>query len=494
MKCCINKKALKERFDAIMKRKKHMHLTIAAFVILLAAVTLTACALGAGRAAMSQLIEFEAIYYDVTEHSYGVYYRHGDYYYTGYVVDGLLQSAGGTRGLKEIGFAVGDFSGTAQEGQEGYKYRIFEREGYSIDEFIIVSDGIFMNQATIYMASLVPPDPEPVRTGPISLGTYSTDDGMVKVVLLNGGEFYIVRSATSYSPTGTWSISAGERLTLAVSEDERYIFVHNGGSITFQSGAWLENMIEPGTVLTLAERWEASNERIGIIPENINVPQSVLDVAIDNAMGDYEGYRDIGIAGGTTGQDAATLADYFVEMLNMGIDLTGAEDAMNSWLARYNFGQRPVEVRNLRATEYTYDTYTFEVAGMSGDMVIETSMLVILNEEAPPRYHCPYTYYYPYALPTAEKYLSLLKLGDAEELARFLAIDGDYNLFLDEAERRLAFYGDYDLDTKRITTPIMYDNDKQLFYCAVTDGTEARNGFVISLSYGDGLISPRSPF
>ena len=252
---CEEKKALKERLGAIMKSRKHTRLTIAASVLLLAAATLTACALGAGRAATSNLIEFEAIYHNVTEHSYGVYFRHGDYYYTGYVVDGLAQSAGGTRGLKEIGFAAGDFSGTVREGQKGHRYKIFEREGYSIEEFIIMSDGVFMNPATIYVASLAPPDPEPIRTGPISLGTYSTDDGMVQVVLLNGGEFYIVRRATSYSPTGTWSISAGERLTLTVSEDEQHIFVHNGGSITFQSGAWLENWIEPGTVLTLTERW-----------------------------------------------------------------------------------------------------------------------------------------------------------------------------------------------------------------------------------------------
>ena len=67
-------------------------------------------------------------------------------------------------------------------------------------------------------------------------------------------------------------------------------------SITFQSDAWLENWIELGIVFTLMERWEASNERIGIIHDNINVTQAVLDVATDYAMGDYEVYRDIGIA------------------------------------------------------------------------------------------------------------------------------------------------------------------------------------------------------
>jgi hypothetical protein len=53
--------------------------------------------------------------------------------------------------MKEIGFAVGDFSGTVREGETD-EYRIFEREGFSIDEFIIVSDSIIMNPTVIYVA------------------------------------------------------------------------------------------------------------------------------------------------------------------------------------------------------------------------------------------------------------------------------------------------------------------------------------------------------
>jgi hypothetical protein len=51
-----------------------------------------------------------------------------------------LQSSG-TAGLAEIGFALG---------KDGAEYKIYQREGYSIDEFIIVDSGGFMDMATIY--------------------------------------------------------------------------------------------------------------------------------------------------------------------------------------------------------------------------------------------------------------------------------------------------------------------------------------------------------
>ena len=176
---CEEKRALKERLGAIMKSKKHSRLALAVSTILLLSAILTACVLGAGRSGNQNLIEFEAVYRDVNEHSFSVEFKRGEILYTCYIVDDMLQAAGGTRGLKEIGFAIGDFSGTVREGQKD-EYRIFEREGYSIDEFIVVQDDGFMNPAVIYIGNQIPPD----RTGPISLGTYTSDDGQTQAVLL----------------------------------------------------------------------------------------------------------------------------------------------------------------------------------------------------------------------------------------------------------------------------------------------------------------------
>jgi hypothetical protein len=97
----------------------------------------------------------------------------------------------------------------------------------------------------------MPPD----RTGPIQLGTYATDDGSAQVVLNNGGEFNIVLFAASYSPTGSFAVTSGEMLTMSCSDDEKYIFKLNGGSLIFESGEWLENWVAPGTVFTLTEHY-----------------------------------------------------------------------------------------------------------------------------------------------------------------------------------------------------------------------------------------------
>ena len=89
------------------------------------------------------LTEFEAVYSDETEYSHTVQFRNDGILYSSYVVNGELQAAiGGTRGLNEIGYAVGDRG----------SYRIFEREGYSIDKFIVVADDGLMNPAIIYAA------------------------------------------------------------------------------------------------------------------------------------------------------------------------------------------------------------------------------------------------------------------------------------------------------------------------------------------------------
>ena len=91
----------------------------------------------------NNLIEFDVIYSDETEYSYSVQFRNNGTLYSDYVINNELQVVNGVNGLNEVGFATGD---------KGEKYRIFERDGYSIDEFIVVLDDGFMNPATIYTA------------------------------------------------------------------------------------------------------------------------------------------------------------------------------------------------------------------------------------------------------------------------------------------------------------------------------------------------------
>ncbi|MCL2059491.1 MAG: M56 family metallopeptidase [Oscillospiraceae bacterium] len=121
-------------------------------VVAIALVAVLIAGFTVNRANNEPLMVFEAIYSNVDEYGFSSQFKRNDIMYSPYIDDDFY---GGTRGLKEIGFAVGDFSGTVREGQR-YKYRIFERNGYSIDEFIIVKDDGFMNPAIIYAA--VKPD------------------------------------------------------------------------------------------------------------------------------------------------------------------------------------------------------------------------------------------------------------------------------------------------------------------------------------------------
>ena len=91
--------------------------------------------------AARELLEFEAVYSNETEYSYTLQFKHDGILYSDFIVDGEVQSVDEIRGLIEIGFAAGN---------KEDKYRIFERDGYSIDEFIVVQDSGFMNPATIY--------------------------------------------------------------------------------------------------------------------------------------------------------------------------------------------------------------------------------------------------------------------------------------------------------------------------------------------------------
>ena len=129
--------------------KKQTFIAIIVSTILIISTILVAHILSTRGAVNQELIEFEVIYSNVTAESFSEQFKYGDILYSPYITDDFF---GGTRGLKEIGFAVGDFSGTIREGQI-HKYRIFERTNYSIDEFIIVKDDGFMNPATIYVAT-----------------------------------------------------------------------------------------------------------------------------------------------------------------------------------------------------------------------------------------------------------------------------------------------------------------------------------------------------
>ena len=142
---------VKARIKNVLNFKKPSRIIIIVAVVLAAAVGIGFMANKTGK---TDLAEFEAVYSDVTEYSYSVQFKYGGYTYSPYVVNEELQNAGDLRGLKEIGYAVGD---------KGDKYQIFERAGYATNKFIIVKDDGLMNPAIIYISSAAPEVPNAMR-------------------------------------------------------------------------------------------------------------------------------------------------------------------------------------------------------------------------------------------------------------------------------------------------------------------------------------------
>ena len=125
-----------------MNFKKTSQLILATTVVLTAILSV-GFSLNNAKNKKIELIEFKAIYSDVTNYGFSVQFMFENTVYSTYILNGQIQTPGDSNRLKEIGFATG---------VNGEKYAIFERDGYSIDKFIVVQDDGFMNPAVIYIA------------------------------------------------------------------------------------------------------------------------------------------------------------------------------------------------------------------------------------------------------------------------------------------------------------------------------------------------------
>jgi beta-lactamase regulating signal transducer with metallopeptidase domain len=195
----------------------------------------------------------------------------------------------------------------------------------------------------------------------------------------------------------------------------------------------------------------------------------------------------------TISEQPQTLAAVFASSLNAGVDLTGDEDAMQSWRAMFDFTRQPVQASEPRKVE-SYDTgYTFTLSGLGADGTArEVTVHIVLRNETP-WYACDYTYHYPNARRAVEHYLALLAEGDASKLATWHLVDWGPNPpqdDIDRAAREIEYYSDYDLTAAQVGEP-MYDDAEGCFFCTVRDG--GGRTFPLRLNYMDGLIFPQYP-
>jgi hypothetical protein len=87
------------------------------------------------------------------------------------------------------------------------------------------------------------------KNSELQKGEYITEDNISTVILYDDNKFSFIRHiATSYTPTGTYSIEK-DKLVLSVTDDEYYTFLVKDGQIIFDSCLPLEAaLIDKGTV------------------------------------------------------------------------------------------------------------------------------------------------------------------------------------------------------------------------------------------------------
>ena len=86
------------------------------------------------------------------------------------------------------------------------------------------------------------------------------DEVSSTLILHNDNKFTLFGNKfISYAPSGTYTID-NEKLLLTVTEDEVYVFNIDDDKLIFNSGTWLENWVEQGTVFHL--KYENNNTNI----------------------------------------------------------------------------------------------------------------------------------------------------------------------------------------------------------------------------------------
>jgi hypothetical protein len=181
---------------------------------------------------------------------------------------------------------------------------------------------------------------------------------------------------------------------------------------------------------------------------------------------------------------AERMAQLYVDAIKNGLDLANDEDAIAVFDLLFN--RQTLAVANLRPDDYMPDGYQCDLAGSgpNGDRIVP---LFIIFQEDNPRFFCPLAHYGVQSRRSVETYLNYLAAGDAPKLSQWLSIDGGSDEFLDEANRLMEHYRQYDLSKTEIVN-FDYNHEIYRFVYHVQDGNEEM--FEVFMSYGDGFSMP----
>jgi hypothetical protein len=166
---------------------------------------------------------------------------------------------------------------------------------------------------------------------PIILGTYATNDGLTYVSLQNNNRFFVQGlPQISYVPGGYFTVEEN-MLILMITEDEQFIFSYSGGNLIFESGVWLKNWIEPGTVLRLlAESRETTPPNTNDITRLQARSDNIESITIQAALSGSE-ESDAKLSRVYTSQEKTS---FVVDYLN-GLTLYGSGEPFPSPDAAY---------------------------------------------------------------------------------------------------------------------------------------------------------------
>ena len=181
---------------------------------------------------------------------------------------------------------------------------------------------------------------------------------------------------------------------------------------------------------------------------------------------------------------AQSMAQLYIEAIRDGQNLGNDEDAIEQF--DLLFDRHKLAVTNLHPADNMPDSYLCDIegSGPNGDRIVP---LFIIFQEDDPRFYCPLSRYGKKSRGSLETYINYLHIGEASELSRWLSIDGDSSSFLDEANRLIEHYHQYDLGKTEIVY-FDYDHEIDRFVYRVQDGN--REEFEVFMNYGDGFSMP----
>ncbi len=224
-----------------------------------------------------------------------------------------------------------------------------------------------------------------------------------------------------------------------------------------------------------------ASQKAPIVNPKITLPQVEHEFIVNDTLDKaavMESYRQNQL------DTAQSMAQLYIDAIKNGLDLVNDEDGIEMFDLLFN--RQTLAITNLRSEDYMQEGYQCDIVGNgpNGERIVP---LFIIFQEDDPRFFCPLSQYGKQSRRSVETYLNYLLEGEAAKLSQWLSIDGGPDYFLDEANRLIEHYRQYDLSKTEIVN-FDYSHEINRFVYRIQDGNEEK--FEVFMSYGDGFSMP----